>query len=108
MSSQTFGRYFYVGEKPPPTRVRVYKSDGTLDADQLAGKTLVAKVKVGTAAEVDVPCTNAGDGTFTIDWPTGTSVFTGTIPTTAQVDVYVTGGSLAYYLPRLVYPVVVR
>lgn len=74
MSVETRGRFFYVGEKPRPTALEYRvggKLDGTYDGD-----TLTADCTNGAASPVTVPIANTGVGTFEIQWPTGTSVFT--------------------------------
>ena len=94
--------FFYVGEKPAPTVCTYEDEEGDLIAD-ISGATLVAKISIDGATEVEVPCTNNGDGSFTIDWPTGTSVFildadrdSGTM----TIDIEVSQSPLEYYLDR--------
>ena len=67
--------HYYVGEKPDPLPCEYVDKDGDLIAD-ISGATLTAKCSINEGTAVDVPCTNNGDGTFTINWSTVTSNFT--------------------------------
>lgn len=98
--------FYYVGEKPPALNCGYYADDGTLLPAPLAGAALVACCRVDAATEFNVTCTNAGDGTFTVDWPTGTSAFAAA--GTMRVDVRVTVGAYVWYLPRFSIPVISR
>lgn len=95
-------KVFYVGEKPKPTAFEIRKSDGTLDTS-FNSATFTAYHKNETQSEGNFACTNNGDGTGTIDWPTDTSVFVekGTI----RVDIEATEGAYLTWLPRMVFPV---
>jgi hypothetical protein len=98
--------YYWEGEKPPPLTIRYEDDDGNLD-DTIAGATLTAKTKIDQANEVDVTMTNNDDGTATIDWPTGTSVFVlaGEKDGVMRVDIEVADSPLAWFLPRFSFPV---
>jgi hypothetical protein len=96
---------FYVGEKPKPTAFEIRKADGSLDT-AFNSATFVAWVKNENNNESSFACTNNGDGTGSIDWPTDTSVFIsgGTI----RVDMQAAEGSYITWLPRMVFPVLER
>jgi hypothetical protein len=98
--------YFWEGEKPPPTTVRYEDADGNL-ITSIAGATFSAKTSIDGAAEVAVTCTDGGDGTLTIDWPTGTSTFVlaGTKDGTIRILVEVTQGANVWFLPMFAVPV---
>lgn len=68
------GRGFVVGEKPRPTPFFFRLPDGTLDT-QWNGWTFTAYVQNNSEAESSFACTNNGDGTGSIDWPTAASKF---------------------------------
>ena len=94
--------YFYVGEKPPPTNCRYVDAVGDLITD-ISGATLTAKTSIDDGANVDVSCTNADDGTFTIDWPDGASPSVFTASGSMRIKIHVSHGDLDYYLkPELV------
>ncbi len=98
--------YFWEGEKPPATTIRYEDEDGNL-ITTIAGAGFSAKTKIDEASEVAVTCTDGGDGTLTIDWPTGTSTFvlTGTKDGRIRIDIEVTQGSNVWFLPRFAVPV---
>ena len=98
--------YFWEGEKPQPTTIRYVDRNGKL-ITTIAGATFVAKTKIDEATEVDVTCTDGGDGTLTIDWPTGTSVFilAGAIDGVMRIDIEVTQAPNVWFLPRFAIPV---
>ena len=99
--------YFWEGEKPPATTVRYEDEDGNL-ITSIAGATFSAKTSIDGAADVAVTCTDGGDGTLTIDWPTGKSTFdlgTSTKDGTIRIDIEVTQGANVWYLPRFAVPV---
>lgn len=89
--------YFYVGEKPPATPVS-YVDKNTVLIASLGGATEVAKTSINGAADVDVPCTDGGDGSFTIDWPKGASASVFTTAGTMRIRIWVIQGDYAYYL----------
>ena len=102
--------FYYHGEKPPPLTVRYEDKNGNL-ITTIAGAGLSAKTKIDEVAEVAVSMTNNDDGTMTIDWPTGTSVFIVPTPrerSNMRVDIEVTQGSLVWFLPRFAIPVLNR
>lgn len=104
--TRTADLYFWEGEKPPATTVRYEDDDGNL-ITTIAGAAFSAKTSIDGAADVAVICTDGADGTLTIDWPTGASVFvlTGTIDGTMRIDIEVTQGANVWYLPRFAVPV---
>ncbi len=98
--------YYWEGEKPPALPVRYEDDDGNL-VTTIAGATLTAKTSIDGADEVDVAMTNNDDGTATINWPTGTSVFvlTRNKDGTMRIDIEVVDGSYEWFLPRFTLPV---
>ena len=91
--------YYYVGEKPPALPCRYEDDDGNL-ITSISGKTLEAKVLIDRVdtAERTVSCSNNDDGTFTIDWGTTTSDFTGS--GIMRVDILVTDSPRSWYMDR--------
>jgi len=90
--------YYYVGEKPPPLPCRYQDDAGDL-ITSISGTTLVAKCKLGSGGTpFDVSCTNNDDGTFTIDWPTGTSAFAA--KGSLKIDIEVTDTPRLWYMNR--------
>jgi len=98
--------YYWEGEKPPPLLIRYEDDNGEL-ITTISGATLTAKTSIDGAAEVDVDMTNNDDGTATIDWPTGTSVFAlaGDKNGIMRIDVEVADSPLEWFLPRFAVPV---
>lgn len=98
--------YYWEGEKPPPLTVRYEDDDGEL-ITSIAGATLTAKTAIDAAAEVNVSMTNNDDGTMTIDWPTGTSVFVLAADRDGimRVDINIVDSPLDYFLTRFSLPV---
>lgn len=94
--------YYFVGEKPPPLLCRYETKEGVL-ITSIAGATLAARCKLDSGVEFDVACTNTGDGTFTINWGTGTSSFVA--KGALRVDVKVVAGSYEWYMPRFSIPI---
>ena len=94
--------YYYVGEKPPALPCRYETKEGVL-ITSISGATLTAKCKLDSATEFDVTCTNPGDGTFTINWGTGTSSFAA--KGSLRVRVKVVSGSYTWYMPAFSIPV---
>lgn len=107
MSTRHGDLYFYEGEKPPPTPWRYQDENGNLITTGLSGATIVAKTSIDGAANVDVTCTNTGDGTGTIVWPTGTSRFilAGTIDGTIKIRLEVSNAPEVWSLPMTSVPV---
>ena len=102
--------YYYDGEKPPPLTIRYEDKNGNLIAT-IAGATFSAKTQIDEESEVAVACTDLGDGTLTIDWPTDTSVFIVPTPrerSNMRVDIEVTQGPTIWFLPRFTIPVIKR
>jgi len=92
------GLFYYVGEKPPALTLYYRDESGAL-ITTIAGATLTAKCQLGdSGTEFDVGCTNTGDGSFTIDWPAGTSSFVAT--GALRVDIQVEQGAYVWYMPR--------
>jgi hypothetical protein len=101
------GLFYYVGEKPPPLPCRFEDKDGVLDAS-ISGATITAKCKIDDASETSVSCTNNGDGTFTIDWDTGTSDFalpTGIDKGLMRIDIEVAASPRLWHMDRVQIPV---
>lgn len=67
---------FYVDEIPKPTPCRYEDKTGALDAS-IAAATLTAHISVNDGTHESISCSNPGDGSFTIDWPTSATKFTG-------------------------------
>lgn len=104
--------FYYVGEKPPPLPCRYEDDDGNL-ITSIAGNTLKALCTCDKDAtgEQEIACTNNGDGTFTIDWPTGTSAFaldTGEEEGSMKVDIRVTDTPRQWFMDRFSFPVKAR
>lgn len=97
--------YYYVGEKPPALPCRYEDDKGNL-ITSIEGATLTAKCKIDEAAETSVTCTNADDGTFTIDWSTVTSDFTAA--GAMRIDILVAVGAYEWYLTRFSIPIKTR
>ena len=107
MPVRSDGIFYWEGEKPRPLTIRYVDENGDLDAS-IAGATLVAKTKIDEAAEADVTMTNNGDGTATIDWPTGTSVFvvtSGRSESFMRIDIQVTESPKVWFMDRFQIPV---
>lgn len=98
--------YYYEGEKPPPLAINYVDRNGTL-VTTIPSVTARALTSIDEAVEVAVAMTNNGDGSLTINWPTGTSVFvlTGEIDGVMRVDIEITQGSTVWFLPRFAVPV---
>lgn len=95
-------KYYYVGEKPPGTPCSYVDENGDL-ISSLGGATEVAKTSINSAADVNVSCTDGGDGSFTIDWPKGASASAFTAVGTMRIRIWVTQGDYAYFLkPELI------
>jgi hypothetical protein len=104
--------FYYEGEKPPPLPCRYEDDDGAL-ITSIAGTTIAALVKCDkdATAEATVTCTNNDDGTFTIDWPTGTSAFaldSGEVEGSMKVDIRVTDSPRVWYMDRFSFPIKAR
>jgi len=97
--------YYFVGEKPPALPCR-YETDAGVLIDSISGATLTAKCKVDEEDEFTATCTNADDGTFTIDWATGTSSFAAA--GAMRIDVLVAVGDYTWYMPRFSIPIKAR
>jgi hypothetical protein len=97
--------YYVVGEKPPPLPCR-YETNGGALITSIAGATLTANCKLDSGTAFDVTCTNAGNGTFTINWSTDTSNFAAA--GALRVDVRVVSGAYTWYMPRFSVPVKAR
>lgn len=91
--------YYYVGEKPPALPCRYEDEDGVLDAS-IAGATLTAKCRIDAGTEADVSCTNAGDGTFTINWATGANPSSFTAAGVMRIDIEVDDTTRVWFMPR--------
>lgn len=102
--------FFYHGEVPPPTPFRYEDANGDLD-DSIAGATITAKISIDEATEVNVSCTNTGDGSGTIDWP-GTSVLLladGVNEGQMRIDMEIDpAGDQKWYLQRVSIPLIRR
>ena len=99
--------YFFEGEKPPATDMEYRDRAGDLILT-IAGAGLLAKTSIDGAANVDVPCTNNDDGTFTIDWPDATSVFiiaAGKTVSSMKIRVQVTQSLKIWSLPKFSIPI---
>lgn len=98
--------FYWVGEKPPALPCRYEDENGDLIAS-IAGATLTAMCKIDTetGAEVSVPCTNAGDGTFTINWASGANPSTFTKEGAMRIDVKIVQGDYTWYLDRFSIPI---
>ena len=81
---------FFVGEIPKPTPGRYEDKTGALDTS-IAAATLTCEISVNGAAHESISCSNPGDGTFTIDWPTGATKFDAV--GTLKFQVWATEGS---------------
>jgi len=107
------GLYYWHGEKPPPLPFEYVNEQGDL-ITSISGATLTAKTSIDGAAEADVDCTNDGDGTGTIDWPTGgdASAFAladGVNEGVMRIDIEVDEGTgTVWYLPRFTLPILRR
>lgn len=97
--------YYYVGEKPPALPCQ-YETDAGIPIISIAGATLTAKCKVDEAAEFNVTCTNADDGTFTINWSTVTSSFA--VAGAMRIGVLVALGDYEWYMPLFSIPIKAR
>ena len=102
------GLYYLHGETPPALPCRYEDKEGDL-ITSISGATIAAKISIDGATEASVSCTNNDDGTFDIDWPTGTSAFalaTGVDLGTMRVDIEVDqGGGIVWYMPRFSLPI---
>lgn len=98
--------FYWAGEKPTPFPCRYEDENGVL-ITSIAGATLTAlcKIDTETGAEVAVTCTNAGDGTFTVNWAKGASASTFTKAGTMRVDVKVVQGDYIWYMDRFSIPI---
>lgn len=96
---------YYVGEKPPPTTVRYEDENGDL-ISSISGATITAITSINGAANVIVSCSNNGDGTFTIDWPSGADDSVFTEAGTMKIQFNIVHGDYDYYLkPAISIPV---
>lgn len=94
--------YYYVLEKPPALTCRYETKEGAL-VTSIVGATLHAECKIDGETEFEVDCTNTGDGTFTINWPTDTSRFA--VKGSMRVDIKVAQGAYVWYMPRFSIPI---
>jgi len=94
--------YYIVGEKPPALPCRYETKEGVLIAS-IAGATLTANCKIDNETAFDVTCTNTGDGSFTINWGTGTSSFAK--KGSMRIRVKVVQGAYTWYMPAFSIPI---
>ncbi len=104
--------FFYEGERPKPTTVRLLDLDGALDTS-IVGSTITAKTKIDGETEVSLGCVDGADGTFTITWPRSPSASVFIMPTgkdrsIMRIDFLSDDGNGDEWLGRISIPVLKR